>query len=1261
MRWGILSLTAALAAGTASSAVPVQWNARVFETPKTSPAPAKFAEAGLSAVLVDGLDCRGQATRFFAYYGVPAAADGRPVPGMVLVHGGGGTAFAEWVRLWNRRGYAAIAMDTTGTMPCRVKGDWERLPGGGPVGEGRLHDWRNALGPVEDQWAYQAVADVILSHSLLRSLPGVDPERIGITGISWGSFLTMLTAAVDRRLKFAAPVYGCAFYDTFTPYMASLKAHPAETRRWLELWDPKHYVPEIAAPILWATGTNDIVFEFGSWQRMLALAKSEPCLAVRVPMAHNHFPDGVAVPEIAAFADSILRGGRALARVGAIQMRGGVASAAVQASGRALKRAELVYTEDDQGPWRLRRWQRAAARLTAGRVEAEVPATASSVFFNVTDTEGLIATSPAVLKPDRPLGDTLRLSHSGGLYSLPPALTMVREMRAAGVFGTNQVITLKLTPGVYYYDKPIRLGPEDSNLRIVGDGGEAVLEFGLPLRFSARADGVWTAPVPKRREVRLLFVNGRRAVNAREPNAFYHYLREEATDSKRAFYGDREDLAKLAATPADERQDVLFTFWQSWDNGLARLRDYDEASGLVSLATNMQYSLFKWSRTRPRYTYENCRAAFDAPGEWFWDKKAQVILYRPRPGEKLESTTAYSATVEKAIQLDRCRNVVWENLAVEHTLWDMSREGSKNYQAGFQVKAAAISAANVEGVVLRNCRVAHTGAHGIWFGKGCRDCLIEHTLVEDTGAGGIYIGEDCWHGRRRDTFAERITVRDSIVRHGGRTLEGGVGVLVAHARDTSVVHNDIYDFNYTGVSVGWTWGYHDTPNCNNHVDFNRIHHIGQGRLSDLAAVYTLGKSPGSTVCRNWVWAVNGYRDNGSPAWGLYADEGSTGYLFASNLVADCRSGALQQHFGEENVFENNLCVNFGVAALNRSRSEDHITLRMLRNIFYWTDPQAICVRGGGTESELTNIVAEANLYWPAGTGGVLKRPAFKGLDWEGWRRQGHDREALIADPKFVDPAKGDWRLKPDSPALRLGFKEFDWTEAGVFKRDAAWRARAEEVTWEKFEDAPTAPMMKREHGRVDFENCKPGATAVAAMNNLLVPFQPYTTVVSAMTATAEDPGEGRVAMVMREVAGLKAGYEPLLSSSMFVDGGKLRLRASVKPLTDGCNLNLACRDTWNQSAGLSNAQIQLVLRRDAWFFDDRRVAAAPIGKWTEVELTLDFSTRTWHFESRTRGGEPEMFDGQLPKKFAIATWYGIFSTGDRDSAVALDAVDFKKE
>ncbi|HEY5912601.1 MAG TPA: acetylxylan esterase [Verrucomicrobiae bacterium] len=338
---------------------------------------------GLKAISYPGLHFRGKPTRVFAWLGVPKVAAGEKVPAMVLIHGGGGTAFDEWVRLWVERGYAAIAMDTCGQVPVGNYGGWFHDDQGGPPGWGGLDQikW-----PREDQWTCHAVADVILAHSLIRSLPEVDLERTGVTGVSWGGYLTCIVAGVDRRFKLAVPVYGCGFYrDTiFAGELAKISAEDAE--RWMAWWDPSVYLGNAEMPMLWVTGSNDFAYTLNALQSSYRLPKGPRQLCIRLRMPHAHGGPGEKPEEIRVFADSILKGGVALPAITA-SGRDRTNIWATYAAKVPVVKAELNFTKDT-GRWQDRKWESIPASLTDSRATAALPEGTRVYYLNLFDERG---------------------------------------------------------------------------------------------------------------------------------------------------------------------------------------------------------------------------------------------------------------------------------------------------------------------------------------------------------------------------------------------------------------------------------------------------------------------------------------------------------------------------------------------------------------------------------------------------------------------------------------------------------------------------------------------------------------------------------------------------------------------------------------------------------------------------------------------------------------------------------------------------------
>lgn len=391
-------------AGAAEAPTPWQ-NEILFQSPKTYPAPG-FEQEGMEALFYETLPWEGKPTRSFAYLGIPAHAAGEKVPAMVLVHGGGGTAFPAWVRLWTSRGYAAIAMDTCGSVPTTTEDrKHPRHEFGGPAGWG---GWDQTDKAAEDQWTYHAVADVLLAHSLLRGRPEVDPARVGLTGISWGGYLTCIVAGVDDRFRFAAPVYGCGFLGDDSTWLGQFeKLGPDAAKLWLQRWDPSVYLPRVKVPMLWVDGTNDFAYPMDSLQKSYRLPPGPRTLCVRVRMPHGHGGAGENPEEIHAFADHILKGGPGLTRISkphvfGTELRASYVSgdAVPPGKGSLAAKAELNFTRET-GPWQKRTWETIPARSWSDprEVMVEIPEGACVAYFNLVDEHGLVVSSEHIEFP----------------------------------------------------------------------------------------------------------------------------------------------------------------------------------------------------------------------------------------------------------------------------------------------------------------------------------------------------------------------------------------------------------------------------------------------------------------------------------------------------------------------------------------------------------------------------------------------------------------------------------------------------------------------------------------------------------------------------------------------------------------------------------------------------------------------------------------------------------------------------------------------
>lgn len=370
----------------------IPWDTKALSrVPKTYPADCCEKE-GVTAIFYDGLPYQGAPTRVFAYYGVPEVEKGRKIPAVVCVHGGGGTAFDEWVRKWNERGYAAIAMDLEGHLPIGRNPD---RPGHDHSGPSRAGLWSDIAEPVEDQWMYHAVADVMLAHSLIASFPDVDAERIGFTGISWGGIISSIVMGVDERFRFAIPVYGCGYlFEAETNYQAAYeRMTPAHAKLCAMFWDGAGHLHRAAMPQLWINGTNDKHFPPPAWRKSYAATPGASTVCMKVRMRHGHQP-GWESEEIYAFADSVVKGGKPLATV-TDQGRTDGAVWVSYTSPVPVSQASLVTTKDS-GPWPAREWLEQAAKLdpAANTATAPLPQGTTAYYLNLVDERNLIVSSP---------------------------------------------------------------------------------------------------------------------------------------------------------------------------------------------------------------------------------------------------------------------------------------------------------------------------------------------------------------------------------------------------------------------------------------------------------------------------------------------------------------------------------------------------------------------------------------------------------------------------------------------------------------------------------------------------------------------------------------------------------------------------------------------------------------------------------------------------------------------------------------------------
>ena len=820
-------------------------------------------------------------------------------------------------------------------------------------------------------------------------------------------------------------------------------------------------------------------------------------------------------------------------------------------------------------------------------------------------------------------------------------------------------IVVRISKGQYSLSEPITFTPEDSGSEdapIIYEGvSEAtVISGGVRIKDWKVKDGRWVTTLPEVRDGRWrfsqLFVNGQRRFRPRLPKKGYYFIQAGAISHKKDTkqqghnrFHFHEGNIRSDWTSLNEIEVLNF---HSWSMSRIPIAAVDDDRRLVTLSGFTWHDKIASLPTQKRYLLENVAGALSEPGEWYLDMKTGVLEYIPMPGErpeqaviiapKLGNLVSFRGDVEKEQYVE---HVHLRGLVFMHTNWGVPAGGYSVAQSEVSLRnirpdspfQSAIDAEAARNCTIEKCTVAHTGFYAIDLGRGCRNNRVVDCEMWDLGAGGVMLGttDSFKKGDRR--LASHQTVKDCLIAHGGRLHPAAVGVWIGHSADNRVLHNDIHDFYYTGISVGWSWHYGYSPSKRNLISHNHIYSIGQHRLSDLGGIYTLGASEGTELQFNRIHDISRVEYGGS---GIYFDQGTTGILVENNVVYDTQDATFTVHWGKENTVRNNILVNGENIQLGIGRHDKSGALLFERNIIAWSQGRATLSRKVRDDWSFSS-----NLYWPSGD---AKVDFGQGLSFEEWQKLGKDRDSMFADPGFRSAKDADFELSPQSPAFKLGFKPFKMDDIGRLTKTR--RSKKSPEVPHGYPEATLPPPMAI---AMDFESFNAGDSlpGVAVYEN---------NKKEVVRVTDEHSASGKRSLKVIDGPGTGPSYNPHFCFRPNYKSGTLVCSFDVR-LGVGSQLMHEWRD-W-QSALIAGPSIRID-QKGALFAGKKELMKLPHSQWLGIKITCGLGKQAkgqYDLSVRLADGTEKTFES-LPcaPNCRLLNWLGWVASGTESSTFYLD-------
>jgi hypothetical protein len=661
------------------------------------------------------------------------------------------------------------------------------------------------------------------------------------------------------------------------------------------------------------------------------------------------------------------------------------------------------------------------------------------------------ATAIALALPDPPSEtdstlDSIIVSPSGTDDAPGSLAHPVRSLeRALALRRSRGKSTILLRGGTYELTKPLLIKVENTPLRIANFAQEEpILSGGTRLQLDWRPfrDGIFQAAVPPGTTTDQLFINNRRQVLARYPNfdPNARYLDGFAAD---AISPDR--VARWKNPVSGYIHALQHSLWGSLHYRITG----KDADNKLHYEGGWQINSGNQPMHKEYLFVENIFEELDAPGEWFLDEQSSTLYYYPPVGLDLNKATVDIVRLKNLISigdasLPHIQNLALAGLTFRHTLRTFMETREPLLRSDWRIyRGGAIHIEGAEDLAIENCFFDQVGGNAIFMSGYNRRVHVRGCRIEEAGASGVcFVGRpeavrnattfpqklsfnaiDLTQGPRSETYSKDSSVEDTLVVATGRVEKQSAPIEISMSQSITISHCSLYGVPRAGINIGdGTWGGHLIEYCDvfdtvlETSDHGAFNSWGRDRWWSLegadpdkllvdprfAALPTLDAMLPNTILRN-RWACE-------HGWDIDLDDGSSNFHIVENL---CLCGGIKLREGFFRIVENNIMV--------RNSLHPHVwpadSADVVRRNIVFVPYRPIRPAGWGKEIDF-NL-----LHHP----GILKPQPAVSLQ----QLSGQDTHSLEADAFFLNPQNGHFTVRADSPAIKLGFKNFPMHEYGV--------------------------------------------------------------------------------------------------------------------------------------------------------------------------------------------------------------------------------------